>query len=138
MADSKKYYWLRLKEDFFDSKHIRYLRSQPDGDKMTIVYLQLQLKSMKTVGVLKYDKLLPSCNEEIAFDLGEPLELINNTISLLKKLNLVEELDDQSLYLSAVKDVVGSETIAAESMKKMRSEKTEDISTGENPFEKYL
>lgn len=138
MADSKKYYWLRLKEDFFDSKHIRYLRSQPDGDKMTIVYLQLQLKSMKTVGVLKYDKLLPSCNEEIAFDLGEPLELINNTISLLKKLNLVEELDDQSLYLSAVKDVVGSETKAAERMRKMRSEKTEDISTGENPFEKYL
>ena len=122
MADSKKYYWLRLKEDFFDSKHIRYLRSQPDGDKMTIVYLQLQLKSMKTVGVLKYDKLLPSCNEEIAFDLGEPLELINNTISLLKKLNLVEELDDQSLYLSAVKDVVGSETKAAERMRKMRSE----------------
>jgi len=138
MADSKKYYWLRLKEDFFDSKHIRYLRSQPDGDKMTIVYLQLQLKSMKTVGVLKYDKLLPSCNEEIAFDLGEPLELINNTISLLKKLNLVEELDDQSLYLSAVKDVVGSETKAAERMRKMRSEKTEDISTRENPFEKYL
>lgn len=137
MADSKKYYWLRLKEDFFDSKHIRYLRSQPDGDKMTIVYLQLQLKSMKTVGVLKYDKLLPSCNEEIAFDLGEPLELINNTISLLKKLNLVEELDDQSLYLSAVKDVVGSETKAAERMRKMRSEKTEDISTRENPFEKY-
>lgn len=92
MADSKKYYWLRLKEDFFDSKHIRYLRSQPDGDKITIVYLQLQLKSMKTVGVLKYDKLLPSCNEEIAFDLGEPLELINNTISLLKKLNWLKSL----------------------------------------------
>lgn len=138
MADSKKYYWLRLKEDFFGSKHIKFLRSQPDGDKMTIVYLQLQLKTLKTEGVLKYDKLLPSCNEEIAFDLGEPIELINNTISLLKKLNLVEELDNESLYLTAVKDVIGSETKAAERMRKMRSEKTEDNQLSENPFEKYL
>ena len=136
MPDSKKYYWLRLKEGFFDSKHIKYLRSQTDGDKMTIVYLQLQLKSLKSDGVIKYDKLLPSCNEEIAFDLGEPIELINKTISLLKTLKLVEELDDDSLYLTAVKELVGSETNAAQRMRKMRSEQKE--AKENNPFREFV
>ncbi len=136
MPDSKRYYWLRLKEGFFDSKHIKYLRSQTDGDKMTIVYLQLQLKSLKSDGVIKYDKLLPSCNEEIAFDLGEPIELIDKTISLLKTLKLVEELDDDSLYLTAVKELVGSETNAAQRMRKMRSEQKE--TKGENPFREFV
>ncbi len=136
MPDSKKYYWLRLKEGFFDSKHIKYLRSQTDGDKMTIVYLQLQLKSLKSDGVIKYDKLLPSCNEEIAFDLGEPIELIDKTISLLKTLKLVEELDDDSLYLTAVKELVGSETNAAQRMRKMRSEQKE--TKRENPFREFV
>lgn len=59
MADSRKYYWLRLKEDFFVSKHIKFLRSQPDGDKMTIVYLQLQLKTLKTLMWISASLLSP-------------------------------------------------------------------------------
>lgn len=133
MSDSKRYFWLKLKEDFFDNKHIKYLRSQKDGDRMTIVYLQLQLKSLKTVGVIKYDKLLPSCNEEIAFDLGEPIELVDRTVNLLETLNLVERLEDDSLYLKAVQDVVGSETQAAQRMRNKRN-RDKGYSENENPF----
>ncbi len=133
MSDSKRYFWLKLKEDFFDNKHIKYLRSQQDGDRMTIVYLQLQLKSLKTVGVIKYDKLLPSCNEEIAFDLGEPIELVERTVNLLEALNLVERLEDDSLYLKAVQDVVGSETQAAQRMRNKRN-RDKEYSDNKNPF----
>ncbi|MBQ8767175.1 MAG: phage replisome organizer N-terminal domain-containing protein [Clostridia bacterium] len=137
MNNNKKYYWLRLKEGFFDSKHIKFLRSQNNGDRMCIVYLQLQLKSLKTIGVVQYEKLLPSCTEEIAFDLGEPIEIINQTVAILEKLNLVEQLDDGSLYLSAVREVVGSETAAAECMrnKRMRDNSNSDNT---NPFSKYV
>ena len=100
---------------------------------MTIVYLQLQLKSLKTVGVIKYDKLLPSCNEEIAFDLGEPIELVDRTVNLLETLNLVERLEDDSLYLKAVQDVVGSETQAAQRMRNKRN-RDKGYSENENPF----
>lgn len=136
MSDTKKYYWLRLKEGFFDSKHIKFLRSQENGDRMCIVYLQLQLKSLRSVGVIQYDKLLPSCTEEIAFDLGEPVEIVNRTVATLEKLNLVERLDDGSLYLSAVREVVGSETTAAERMRNKRSRESTSES-GNNPFSEY-
>ena len=94
MSESKKYYWLRLKEGFFDSKHIKFLRSQENGDRMCIVYLQLQLKSLRSVGVIHYDKLLPSCTEEIAFDLGEPVEIVNSDV--LTKNNLTYEVVGKS------------------------------------------
>lgn len=136
MSESKKYYCLRLKEGFFDSKHIKFLRSQENGDRMCIVYLQLQLKSLRSVGVIHYDKLLPSCTEEIAFDLGEPVEIVNRTVATLEKLNLVERLDDGSLYLSAVKDVVGNETAAAGRMRNKRNRDSAN-NTGENPFAEY-
>ena len=141
ISDSKRYYWLKLKEGFFDSKHIKYLRSQEDGDRITIVYLQLQLKSLKTEGILQYDKIFPSCNEEIAFDLGESIELIDKTISLLKSLKLIETLDDDSLYLTAVKDVVGSETPAAGRKRAERERKKETVHNpddDENPFAEYM
>lgn len=136
MSVTKKYYWLRLKEGFFDSKHIKFLRLQENGDRMCIVYLQLQLKSLRSVGLIQYDKLLPSCTEEIAFDLGEPVEIVNRTVSMLEKLNLVERLEDGSLYLSAVREVVGSETTAAERMRNKRSRDSSN-DNGSNPFSEY-
>lgn len=121
MASSKRYYWLKLKEDFFGSKYIKYIRAQDNGDLMLCVYLELQLKSLKNVGTINYDKLLPSCAEEVAFDLGETVEIVNRTISLLEKLGLLEFKGDGSLYLPAVKDVVGSETPAAERQRRRRA-----------------
>ena len=102
---------------------------------MLCVYLELQLKSLKTTGVIRYDKLLPSCAEEIAFDLGEPVEVVNRTISILKQLNLVEIMDDGGLYLSAVKEVTGSETAAAARKRKQRSQGSAD--PWANPFEAF-
>lgn len=140
MAGSKKYYWLKLKEDFFGSKYIKYLRSQDNGDLMLCVYLELQLKSLKTVGIISYDKLLPSCAEEVAFDLGEPVEIVNRTISILEKLDLLEVMEDGSLYLTAVKEVVGSETAAAERQRRKRARDSgayTQTSTEENPFAEW-
>lgn len=119
MAD-KKYYWLKLKEGFFEGKAIKFLRSQPSGDRMCIVYLQLQLKSLKTVGLISYDKLLPSCEEEIAFDLGEEVELVRQTVDILERCQLVERTDSGDIYLTAVEQVTGCEGASAERKRQQR------------------
>ena len=67
----RRFFWLKLKEDFFDEKQVKYLRKLPDGDKLTIVYLKMLLKSIRTEGVLKYDQILPSCEAELAMILDE-------------------------------------------------------------------
>ena len=47
MAGNKRYYWLKLMDDFFDSKRIKKLRKMAGGDTYTIIYLKMQLLSLK-------------------------------------------------------------------------------------------
>ena len=55
--DSKRYYWLKLRENFFDEKYIKALRRLPDGDALCIVYLKMQLKSLQTEGIINYERI---------------------------------------------------------------------------------
>lgn len=122
MSD-KRYYWLRLKEGFFDDKNIKFLRRQPNGDRLVIVYLQMQLKSLKTEGIIKYDKILPSCEEEIALELDEDATIVSSAIEQLLRLGLIEKCDDQSIYMTALQELIGNESDSAERVRKHRERK---------------
>ena len=59
MSDSKKYYYMRLKEDFFDTEELLLLENQPDGEKYSNILLKLYLKSLKNEGKLMYRDRIP-------------------------------------------------------------------------------
>lgn len=117
---ARKYYWLKLKEDFFDDKYIKLLKKMPSGPDMVIIYLKLQLRSLKTDGLLKYDNLLPTCEEELAMIIDEPLELVRLTIGALTRMNLIEKLDNQSLYMIAMQELIGNESDSAKRVREFR------------------
>ena len=73
-TSEKKYFWLKLKEDFFTSKRIKKLRKMAGGDTYTIIYLKMQLLSLKTDGVLRYTGLEDNFATELALDLDEKAE----------------------------------------------------------------
>ena len=81
MADGKRYYWLKLKDDFFTSKRIKKLRNQAGGDTYTIIYLKMQLLAMKTDGVLTWTGLEENFAEELALDLDEKPDDVEVTLS---------------------------------------------------------
>ena len=120
MTNEKKYFWLKLKENFFDDKQIKYLRSLPDGDKVVITYLKMQLKSLKTDGILKYDKLLPTCEEELALMLDEDINIVKFTINALLQINAIEILEDSTIYMIATQELIGKEGSSAKRMRKLR------------------
>ena len=127
MAGNKKYYWLKLKEGFFEEKQIKYLRKLPDGDKLVIAYLKMQLKSLKTEGFIKYDKILPSNIEELAMVLDEDTNIINLMIGALQKVNAIEILDDGSFYMIAMQDLIGKEGESAERVRRFRERKEQKM-----------
>lgn len=122
---TKKYYWLKLKEDFFNEKHIKFLRSMPDGDKLVIVYLKLQLKSLRTDGYIKYDKILPNNIDELSLILDEDKNIVSLTIQALLKTKSIEMLDDGSLYMLSLQDLIGKEGASAERVRKFRKKQQE-------------
>ena len=125
MAGNKKYYWLKLKEGFFEEKQIKYLRKLPDGDKLVIAYLKMQLKSLKTEGFIKYDKILPSNIEELAMILDEDTNIINLMIGALQKVNAIEILDDGSFYMITMQELIGKESESAERVRKFRERRSQ-------------
>lgn len=120
MKENKKYYWLKLKEDFFDDKYIKALRKLPDGEALVIVYLKMQLKSLKTEGFIQYDHILPSAEEELALVLDEDVNIVRLTLNAIVNMGLVERWENDTLYMVAMQNLIGSETAAAERVRKHR------------------
>ena len=123
--EHKRYYWLRLMSNFFELKTTKYLRSLPDGDKLVNVYLHMQVNSLESNGLLKYDRLFPTIEEELSLSLGEDLNALKLLIPVLEKMNLVSILDDGSIMLLVVQDLVGSETASAQRSREYRAKKSD-------------
>ena len=123
MVDSKKYYWLKLKDDFFGLKEIRKLRKIAGGDTYTIIYLKLQLLSLKNEGKLFFDNVEDSFIEEMALMIDEEVENVKITIMFLQKYGLIEEVTETEFLLPKMLENIGTETQCAERVRKHRANK---------------
>lgn len=121
----KKYFWLKLKEGFFDDKNIKLMRKMENGDTLVLVYLMMQCKALKSDGMIDYRQILPSIDDEIALDIGVEPEIVKKALVLMERLGLIERLDNDAVALLAKEDliVVGSESESAERMRRMRERK---------------
>lgn len=118
----KRYYWLKLFDDFFTSKRIKKLRSIAGGDTYTIIYLKMQLKALKTDGYLYFDGVMDDFAEELALDLDEKKEDVAITINYLLSVGLLETNNEDAYHLPYLASCTGSETAGAERVRKHRAE----------------
>lgn len=120
-SDQKKFFWLKLRENFFDEKLHKYIRSLPSGDTLLIAYLKMQLKSLRTEGFIKYDQILPSSEEELAMILDEDVNTIKLLLGALEKAKAIEIMDDGSIYMLAMQELIGTEGSSAERVRNFRA-----------------
>lgn len=124
MGEYKKFYWLKLKDDFFRNKEIKKLRKIAGGDTYTIIYLKMQLLSLKNGGRLIYDGVESSFAEEMALELDENIDDIKLTLAFLQSNNLIEQVDSDEYFLNRVPETIGGETDAAKRMRESRMRKS--------------
>lgn len=122
---AKRYYWLKLKNDFFTQARMKKLRKLPSGETLLIVYLKMQLLSVSTSGKIVFQGLEDTFAEEIALTIDEEPEDVEAALDFLLKYGLVEELSSSEYSLSEVKDSIGSETASAERMRQKRAKERE-------------
>ncbi|MDA3730035.1 phage replisome organizer N-terminal domain-containing protein [Niameybacter massiliensis] len=124
---AKRFFWLKLKDDFFRQKEIKKLRRVAGGDTLTIIYLKMQLLSIRNGGIIEYEETEDSLEEQLGLELDEEVENVRLTIMYLKSNNLIEQLDENEYLLNKVPEIIGSESDAAERMRKMRSGKCNKV-----------
>ncbi len=124
---AKKYYWLKLKDGWFDSKVIKKLRKIAGGDTYTIIYLKMLLLSLKNEGKLYYEGLEESFADELALELNEDPDNVRVTISFLQNCGLIEIVDSDEYMLTEVPTAIGSETESAQRMRKCRDNKNKKL-----------
>ena len=118
----KRYYWLKLKEDFFNSKEIKKLRKIAGGDTYVIIYLKMLLISINNDCIISYDGVENTFEEELALQLDEGVDNVRVTIMYLKAQGLLEqiELDGTKYSLPYAIENLGSESASAERMRNKR------------------
>lgn len=122
MANDKKYYWLKLKDDFFRDKKMKKLRNIAGGDTYTIIYLKMQLLSLKNSGVLIFENVEDTFEEEIALEIDEKVEDVKVCLLYLGKTGLLECKDNEYVLPQTI-DCIGSETAVAERVRRSRERK---------------
>jgi predicted phage replisome organizer len=123
MGDNKKYYWLKLMNDFFTQPRIKKLRKIAGGDTYTIIYLKLQLLSLKNDGVLIFEGIEDNVIEELALTIDEDVENVQVTFQYLLKQGLIEPMANDSYLMTETQYLIGSETASAERVRKHRKSK---------------
>ena len=124
---AKKYVWLKLKDDFFQQRAIKKLRKIAGGDTYTIIYLKLQLLSLKDEGKLFYEGVEDDFIEEMALAIDEDSDNVRITIMFLEKNGLLTTTSIDEYTLPQVINCIGSETVAAERKRQQRIREKEKL-----------
>lgn len=117
----KRYYWLKLPEDFFGDKAIKRLRKIAGGDTYVIIYLKMMLRSLKDDGYLYYDGLEEDFPAELALDLDEEEDNVQVTLNFLLQHGKLEIRSEQEYFMPDMN--IGSETAVAERVRRCRAKK---------------
>lgn len=116
----KKYYWLKLKNDFFNQPRIKKLRRLAGGDTYTIIYLKMQLLSLENEGVLFFEGIEDDFIEELALTIDEDTENVRFTVMYLVNQGLLEEVRKDEYLLPETVKAIGSEAASTRRSRECR------------------
>lgn len=119
---SKKYYWLKLKKDFFKRHDIQVVENMPNGKDYVLFYLKLLCESVDHEGNLRFSEEIPYNEEMLSAITNTNIDTVRSAIKLFTALHLMEMLDDGTLYMSQVEKMIGGETYWAEQKRQQRLE----------------
>ena len=114
MSDNRKYYYLKLKENYFDDDSIVLLESMQDGVLYSNILLKLYLKSLKHGGRLQLDEDIPYTAQMIATITRQQIGTVERALQIFWKLGLVEVLDSGTFYMSNIELLIGQSSTEAE------------------------
>ena len=126
MAD-KKYYWLKLKKDFFKRHDIKIIESMENGKDYVLFYLKLLCESVDHDGSLRFSETIPYDEKMLATITGTNIDIVRSAMKVFTSLQMVEILDDQTIFMNEVEKMIGGESESAERVRRHRALKAQPL-----------
>ena len=107
MSDNKKYYYLKLKDNFFDSDQMIVLESMPDGYKYSNILLKLYLRSLKNDGKLMFNDRIPYNSTILSQVTRHSVGDVEKAVNIFTELGLIEILENGAIYMLDIQNFIG-------------------------------
>ena len=132
MAEGK-FYWLKLKKDFFKRHDIKIVKSMPNGKDYILFYMQLLLESIDHEGALRFSETIPYDENMLSTITDTNIDIVRSAMKIFTQLGMIEVLDDQTIYMCEVAKMIGSETAAAGRKRAQREREAAALAAGNTP-----
>ena len=116
----KKYYWLKLKRDFFKRHDIQIIESMPNGKDYVLFYLKLLVESVDHNGTLRFSDMIPYNEQMLSTITNTNIDVVRAAMKVFAELKMIEVFDDQTIYLAETQKMLGTETYWAEQKRRQR------------------
>lgn len=123
---ANKYYWLKLKRDFFKRHDIRVVEEMPNGKDYILFYLKLLVESVDHEGSLRFNDTIPYNENMLSAVTNTNIDIVRAAMTVFKELELIEVLDDKTIYMTEIQSMLGSETEWAKKKREYRQGQIED------------
>lgn len=120
---AKKYYWLKLNLDFFEREEIKVIEEMPNGIEYCYFYMKLLVKSANSDGLLVFRGVVPYTLEMLASVTNTNIDIVRSAVKLFLNLGMMQRLEDKTLYMHEVQNMLGCETEYARKKREYREKK---------------
>lgn len=120
MSDNKQYYYIKLKEDFFEDDKIKVIEKMPDGYKYVNILLKLYLRSLRGNGRLMFSSTIPYNSAMIASLVNQDESTVVCAIKLFQESELIEILDNGAIYMLDIQNYIGKSSTEADRIRNYR------------------
>ena len=122
----KKYYWLKLKKDFFKRHDIRIIEAMPNGKDYVLFYLKLLVESVDHEGMLRFNDTIPYNENMLSTITNTNIDIVRSAMKLFVELNMIELLEDETIYMSEVEKMLGAEGWSASRVRRFRERNSQN------------
>lgn len=106
--DSKKFYWLKLKRDFFKRHDIRIVEDMPNGKDYILFYLKMLVESVDHEGKLRFSDTIPYNEQMLATITNTNIDIVRAAMDIFTKLEMIEIIDDGTIFMTETLKMIGS------------------------------
>lgn len=127
----KRFYWIKLKTDFFNQETIDFLLSQKNGCEYIVLYQMLCLQTANSNGQLSTkigEMIIPYNVDKIVRDTKYfDFDTVTVALELFKKLGLIYQDDNNVLSIAGYDSMIGSESKSAAKMRRFRENNNQKL-----------